>query len=325
VQRHRRPIGDHGQVPNTEASSGWRWRASLIASLAQAQDGVVHRAQLRERGIGHDAVRTEVRAGRWRVAGRHTVVVGPGGSAAALWRAVWESGPGARLDGAAALVAQGMTGFVLESIDVTVPRSSTRPASVVPGVRVHRPRRPAPGFPVGIPRVRAEWAALNAARWARSERQAALLICLPVQQRLVTPNRLMAAWSDIGRCPRHGVVGQLLADVCDGGQSLGELDLGRLVRGVGLPKPTRQVVRTTPQGRVYLDAAWEEVGLVVEIDGGHHQLTLNPIDDALRQNEITLGNEVVLRIPLLGLRLRSHLFAEQLARAYRVLRDRRAA
>ncbi len=107
-------------MPNTEASSGWRWRASLIAPLAQAQDGVVHRAQLRERGIGHDAVRTEVRAGRWRVAGRHTVVVGPGGSTAALWRDVWESGPGARLDGAAALVAQGMTGFVLEFIDVTV-------------------------------------------------------------------------------------------------------------------------------------------------------------------------------------------------------------
>ena len=62
-------------------------------------------------------------------------------------------------------------------------------------------------------------------------------------------------------------------------------------------------MRTGPGGRVYLDVAWEDIGLVVEIDGGHHALALNPVDDALRQNEVTLGADMVLRIPVLGLRL----------------------
>ena len=52
---------------------------------------------------------------------------------------------------------------------------------------------------------------------------------------------------------------------------------------------------TGPDGRVYLDVAWEDIGLVVEIDGGHHALALNPVDDALRQNEVTLGDDMVLR------------------------------
>ena len=55
------------------------------------------------------------------------------------------------------------------------------------------------------------------------------------------------------------------------------------------------MVRTGPGGRVYLDVAWEDVGLVVEIDGGQHALALNPVDDALRQNEVTLGDDLVLR------------------------------
>ena len=62
-------------------------------------------------------------------------------------------------------------------------------------------------------------------------------------------------------------------------------------------------MRTGPGGRVYLDVAWEDIGLVVEIDGGHHALALNPVDDALRQNEVTLSADMVLRIPVLGLRL----------------------
>jgi very-short-patch-repair endonuclease len=63
------------------------------------------------------------------------------------------------------------------------------------------------------------------------------------------------------------------------------------------------VVRSLPGGRVYLDVAWEGIGLVVEIDGGHHAVALNPVDDALRQNEIVLGDARVLRVPVLGLRL----------------------
>jgi very-short-patch-repair endonuclease len=84
-------------------------------------------------------------------------------------------------------------------------------------------------------------------------------------------------------------------------------------------------VRTGAGGRVYLDVAWEDIGLVVEIDGGHHALALNPVDDALRQNEVTLSADIVLRIPVLGLRLAPGPFMAQVARAHDQLSRRPAA
>jgi very-short-patch-repair endonuclease len=101
--------------------------------------------------------------------------------------------------------------------------------------------------------------------------------------------------------------------------SLGELDFARLCRARGLPEPSRQVVRTHPDGRVYLDVAWDDIGLVVEIDGGHHGLALNPVDDALRQNEVVLGDARVLRIPVIGLRLDAEAFLDQVVRGHRLL------
>lgn len=78
-------------------------------------------------------------------------------------------------------------------------------------------------------------------------------------------------------------------------------------------------LRRGPHGRFYLDAYFDDYGLVVEIDGVHHLMGQNPVDDALRQNGLMLDGDAVLRIPLLGLRLQPQRFLAQLARA---LRDR---
>ena len=110
----------------------------------------------------------------------------------------------------------------------------------------------------------------------------------------------------------------MVRDVCDGAHSLGELDFARLCRTRGLPEPDRQSVRTLADGRVYLDVAWNDIGLVVEIDGGHHALALNTVADALRQNELVLSAERVLRIPVLGLRLDPNAFLNQIVRAHRM-------
>jgi hypothetical protein len=64
---------------------------------------------------------------------------------------------------------------------------------------------------------------------------------------------------------------------------------------------------------VYLDVEWD--GLVVEIDGGHHLAGLNPVDDALRANELVLDGTPVLRLPVLGLRLQPEAFMAQVRRA----------
>ena len=302
-----------------------RARAELVAGLADEHGGVLHRRALRLLDVDRHDVRTEVAAGRWSLAGRQTVAVGTGPltETGRWWQAVWESGAQARLDGAAALLAHGLRGFTPETIDVSVPhhRSSW---THLGGVRVARRRRLPPAFPTGVPRARVEWATIRAAQLARSDRQAALLICLPVQQLLLAPARLLATWQQIDYSARRTLLDQVIRDVCDGTQSLGELDFARLCRASGLPAPDRQVVRTTARGRVYLDCHWDDVRLTVEIDGGHHGLALNPIDDALRQNELSLGRELVLRVPVLGLRLHPEAFLRQVRAARRVLAGRAA-
>lgn len=293
-------------------------RARIGAQVAALHAGVAHRADLRAAGLSRHDVASEVDAGRWLRAGRHTVVIGtaaPQGEAL-WWRAVWETGAGAALDGAAALMASGLTGYLADAIDVSLPTDNRRHS--VPGVRLHRRLRQPDTIGVGVPRVRSERAAIHAAQWARSDRQAALVLCLVVQQRLVSPSALLEAWRVVGRSPRRRLIDTVVHDVCDGAHSLGELDFARLCRGRGLPEPSRQSVRSLPDGRVYLDVAWDDIGLVVEIDGGHHALALNAVADALRQNELVLGAERVLRIPVLGLRLDPNAFLNQVVRAHRL-------
>ncbi len=304
-------MGAANPAPGTAAR---RLRLQAAGDVAARFGGVAHRADLRAVGVDRHHVRVQVAAGRWAAAGRHTVVVAGGEPAGEgrWWWAVWESGSGAVLDGVSALLAHGMTGFAAPAVHVTVPRQSS--AYHQSGVVVHRRRTVGPVGGAGVPRVSPEWATIRAAQWAASDRQAALLVCLPVQQRLVLPSRLTRAWAEVRRSPRRALLDAVIADVCDGAHSLGELDFARWCRRYRLPEPVRQSVRRGPDGRAYLDAEFAN-GLVVEIDGSQHLFGLAPLDDALRANDITLDTSRVLRLPVLGLRLRPDAFMAQVARA----------
>lgn len=300
-------------------------RAARAASVFDDHDGVAHRADLRRAGVSREDVRAEVLAGRWTAAGRHTVIRGrdlPPGRAR-LWRAVWESGPMAVLDGVSALQAAGLAGFSAARIEVSLPRSSR--VHRVEGVRARRRARLGRVLRAGLPRAATEAATIRGAQWARSDREAALVICLAVQQRLVHPERLLEAWNSVRGGARHRFIDAVLRDVCDGAHSLGELDLGRMCRRRGIPPPDRQVLRHGPGGRMWLDCLWEDVGLVVEVDGAHHLLALNPVDDALRANELVIGGERVLRLPVLALRLDEERCLDQLERAREALLGHAAA
>lgn len=289
-------------------------RAAIAAPLAEQHGGVVHRGLLRAADVTREDVRSEVRAGRWATAGRHTLVIEgrtPEGEGL-WWRAVWESGSGAVLDGVTSLLASGMTGYATDEIRVCVPRTSR--ARPVDDVTMTRRREVVPVRRGGVPRTSVELAMIRAARWAVSSRQAALLVCLPIQQRLTAPARLLAEWQGTRKSrsnARDAFLDQVIRDVCNGAHSLGELDFVAMCRGRGLPEPVRQVV-VQLESRVYLDVEFEN-GLVVEIDGGHHQRALAPVDDALRQNAIALTKRLVLRIPVLGLRLHRDQFMDQVA------------
>jgi hypothetical protein len=101
---------------------------------------------------------------------------------------------------------------------------------------------------------------------------------------------------------RRAFVRQVALDVADGAHSLGELDFGARCRRHRIPVPERQVLCTTPTGRVHLDVRWAGSGLVVEIDGAGPRWGLAVTDDNLRQNEVVLTADRVLRFDLLALR-----------------------
>jgi very-short-patch-repair endonuclease len=191
--------------------------------------------------------------------------------------------------------------------------------SDISGIDLHHVRRQeGEVMGAGIPRTRPAVAAVRAAHWASSERQAMLALVMPVQQRLVTGPRLVAATEVVtGRGPR-ALIRRLAMDIADGAHSLGELDFAEMCRRRRLPAPSRQVIRHGPRGRVYLDVRWDDVGLVVEIDGSQHLQGLNVTDDNLRQNAITLQGDMVLRIDLVGLRIYEEAFLDQVEEGLRV-------
>lgn len=276
-------------------------------------------------GVTRDEIRAEVERGSWRRVGVHTLSVdgaAPQGPALA-WTALWETSSRAVLDGVSSLHVAGLTGFTWPVIEVSVPNNlDVRP---VDGVRVHRLRRIGPTTDAGIPRTRTELAVVRAAQWAVSDSQAATIVAMSVQQRLVRPATLLETWREQRTAARRTVLDAIIRDVCDGAHSLNELDFARLCRDRGLPEPTRQRVLTGPRGRTYLDVFWEGYGLHVEIHGAHHFSGLKGVDDALRANGIALQDPsvVTLMIPVLGLRTRPDAFLDQVSAALSVLESRR--
>jgi very-short-patch-repair endonuclease len=107
----------------------------------------------------------------------------------------------------------------------------------------------------------------------------------------------------------------VLLDLIGGVRSLGELDVARECRRRGLPEPSRQVLRKGRNGTYYLDVYWDDWHVVVEIDGIQHILAPQVVADALRQNDISLQDDLVLRLPLLGLRVAPDEFFAQIEQA----------
>ena len=292
-------------------------RLRRAAALAADQEGVVSRRQLYAAGVTRAQVRANLRARRWRRVGSQAIAVhtGPLPPPAQHWAAVLEAGPRAMLDGASALLASGLEHFTVDRIRVSVPRGGrVRRAR---GLDIRQTRRwsaddLAPG---GVPRTRSEVAAVRAALWARTDKQAALLLTMTVQQGLATAETIGVEMLRIRRDRRRAFAHAVILDLIGGVRSLGELDFARECRRRGLPEPTRQAVRRTPAGTYYLDLIWERWGVVVEVDGIHHSWAQQVVGDALRQNAITLTGVRVLRLPLLGLRVAPDDFFAQIEAA----------
>jgi very-short-patch-repair endonuclease len=303
-------------------------RRARMEQLAATQAGVLTRAQVGMHGVTRSQVRAEVDAGRWRVAGRECLAIAPAPADAQLgwWLAVLEASPRidiraprAALGGLTALHAAGLQGIEGDGlVHVCAPKSS-RPLSPAPGVRVHETRRwnDDDVIVAGIPRIRPEVATVQAALWARTDREAALLLVAPVQQRLTTVDLLGSALDRVLRDRRRRLLRSVFTDIVGGVRSLNELDFAAMCRRRGLPEPDRQVVVSSAVGRSYLDVRWTRWRVVVEIDGLGHLQPDRWIEDSLRHNEIALSGDVVLRIPSLGFRLDPDRHLDAVERALR--------
>lgn len=291
----------------------------MAASLAVDHAGVVSRRLLRKAGITAADIRAEVRAERWVVHGRQTIAMHtrPLSDEEQRWRAIWEVGHDiAALDGVTALQAAGLRGYDEEFVHVSVVHTCA--IGAVEGVRQHKVSSAQPRLvsQVGIPRVPLAVAAIRAAHWAWTDRQGALILLMAVQQRLVSPEQLREAATVTRGRRRRAFVRDVIRDITMGVQAIGELDFARLCRERGLPEPVRQQVRQAKNGRVYLDVRFR-CGLVCEIDGVQHDFALQPTSDRIRQNEVTLSNDKVLRYTNVGLRLDPAPFLDQVERALR--------
>lgn len=282
---------------------------------ADRQASIVNRRQLYAAGMTRWAVRHHVRIGRWQRVGDQSVCLhsGPLSAESHHWAAVFQGGPRACLDGATALIASGLQRFDAVSIRVSVPRGARIRRSTAYDIRQTRRWSAEDIVDLGVPRTQPAVAAVRAALWARTNREATYLLTLTVQQGLASPeaigDKLLRIKRDRRRLLLHAVVNDLL----DGARALGEIDVAKECRRRGLPEPARQVLRRDGQRRYYLDLYWPDHHLIVEVDGIHHAWAENVVGDALRQNVLALAGDTVLRLPLLGLRLQPDRFFEQIA------------
>lgn len=229
--------------------------------------------------------------------------------------AVFQGGSRAHLDGASALVAAGLERFTEERLRVSVPRGARVRRTPLFDFRQTRRWSADDVVSTGVPRSRPAVAAVRGALWAVSDRQATLLLTMTVQQRLARPEEVGLELLRIRRDRRRRLLHAVVLDLIDGAGSLGELEVTRLLRRRGLPRPDRQVLRRSGRGRYYLDLYWARWKLVVEIDGIQHAWAENVVPDALRHNDLSMAGDTVLRLPLLGLRLAPDEFLDQIETA----------
>jgi very-short-patch-repair endonuclease len=241
---------------------------------------------------------------------------GPLSDTARWWAAVLEGGPRAFLDGESALIASGLEHYRADQIRVSVPRGARiRQRGTTVDIRQTRRWDPSDVTSSGVPRSRTPVAAVRAALWAASDRQATLLLTMPVQQGMTTAAELAVEAMKVRRDKRRLLLHEVILEIAGGIRSLNELDVVRNCRDRGLPEPDKQVVRRTPTGVYYLDLKWSRWGVVVEVDGIQHTWVTNAVADALRHNSIALTDDTVLRLPVLGLRASPDAFFAQIRAA----------
>ncbi len=223
------------------------------------------------------------------------------------------------LAGLSAARLDGLTGFDTGRIYLLAPASRQVRVQLPPGVVVHRSAGLAPGavHPLRLPpRTRLARSVVDAAAWMGSDDGARAVLAAAVQQRLAWVSDLQAVLERRPALRRRSLLMLTLREIAGGAEALSELDFGRLTRRFRLPQPDRQVIRLDAQGRRrWLDAHWDQAGLVAEVDGRWHMEALAWWADMRRDNELTVSGLRVLRFPAFAVRDEPELVAAQIRAA----------
>ncbi|WP_028984718.1 hypothetical protein [Sporichthya polymorpha] len=222
-------------------------RRAAIEAAARRQGNLIGRRQLYALGVTRSQVRAEVQARRWKKRGYQCVQIGDADETTPYWRAVLEVGPTAVIDGASALILAGLRTITSAEIHVAVPQGAWYRRCK--RVRVHETRRfrEVDVLRNGLPRMKPATAAVHAALWARTNREAALFVIASVQQRLVAVSELADAVALVKRDKRRALLKGLLIDVSDGIESIDERAFAAACRRRGTPSPTGRSWSNSPR------------------------------------------------------------------------------
>lgn len=263
------------------------------------QDGVITRAQLLQAGVTPAELETCLRR-------RELVPIHPGvyinHSSTPTWKqrawaAVLYAGRAA-LHLESALHRDGKGTAATGPIDVAVDWS--RKVRPQPGIRVHRVRdlEAKATWNTSPPRVRLEEAVVTLADRAADDLRAIAVLTSVVGQRRTIASRLATTIEGRPRLRRRALLTSLLVDLERGTHSVLEHGfLSRVVRPHGLPEPyEQQGLRHGMSGAEYRDIDYDEMELVIEMDGRTHDSPDARDIDADRDLDDLSAGHVVPRI-----------------------------
>lgn len=218
-----------------------------------------------------------------------------------MWLGVLHAGRDAVVGELTAAEVAGLRNWHRDHVSVLIDKDAKVGAGYE-GVEFVKTRRPLPALRRpwgGLPVCRLEPAVLLFASRQRSVRTAEGVLAAVVQQRLTTPEDLLAWLERLQPIKGAARFRLSLTDIAGGAQSVGEIDVRRMCREFGLRLPDRQVRRRDASGRLrFTDCEWRlEDGrvLVLEVDGGFHMEVEHWEDDLARQRALTAPDRLVVR------------------------------
>jgi hypothetical protein len=286
-------------------------RHPTLAALAARQFGVIRKDQLVGVGVSHKTASRNLALGRWTEWGNNVLLLSNAEPTREQLKRIALLDPlrPTALACHSALEQGGFRSFAQEAheVHVLIERGGTYFA--LPGVVYHESRRFDDHDIVtikGLNATRHPRSAIDAGAWQRWPRFACAMLAAAVQQRMCTADQLAATLATVGHVRHKAHMRLAIADIVEGAQAMGEIDVATLCRRFNLRPPTRQRVRRDADGRVrYLDCEWDlEDGSVVvlEVDGSHHQLVEHWEADMKRERKVVISRRWVLRASNLQLR-----------------------